>query len=137
MPYSVVWWGKFIGSANYILLGSSQWIFLFSKIKLCLLWLLKKKKEIKKINNLLMLNVSIWENIWKWEVEVIYESLWEAKTILLIIILYRRLKIIWKLVHFLLYSSGTLFKEKWLCNLASLYYTMFQNSLLNIQNSFL
>lgn len=84
-----------------------------------------------------MLNVSTWEKIRKWTVEVIYASVLKVKPILLIIILYKRLKNIWQLVHFLLYSSGTLFKEKWLHNLASLYYMMFQNSLLNIQNSFL
>lgn len=84
-----------------------------------------------------MLNVSIWEEIWKWEVEVIYESVWEAKPILLVIIFYTKLKKLWQLDFFSPVFRWNLFQGKVLSNLASLYYMMFQNSLLNMQKSFI
>lgn len=43
-------------------------------------------------NNLSMLNVSIWEKTRKWELEVIDESVWEAKPILMAITLDKRPK---------------------------------------------
>lgn len=114
-------------------LRSTQWIFLISKIKLCLLWLLKNQEEKQPVNVECVylgkdLKMRSWGHLWK---------CLGSQANLTGNYNLQKTKKLWQLVTFLLGSGGTLFKEKQLSNLASLYYMMFQNSLLYIQNSFL